>query len=461
MKVEFQSTAGIVTDWTGGTLIQGERDIRINSISTDSRDLGAESLFIPIVGERYDGHEFINHLVHDNSISAYLTMREDIRFPENPGIAGVFCKDTLAAYGSLALHYRKSLQAKVIAITGTNGKTTTKELIWSILDRKYSTLKNEKNYNNEIGVPYTLLGLKENHEWAVIELGMNHPGEIDRLSRISCPDIALITNVGEGHLEFLGSLENVAEAKAEIMNGMKSNSTIILNRDTDCYDILESKAIGMGFKIMTFGLSDISDIKPERYELFKDSIRLIYNRNEYNIPLFGIHNVYNVMAAITIAQYIGIENKIIKDALNGFKNVGMRSQIIDAGYIIINDSYNSNPLSARYAVKSLSKIFPRQRKIAILSDMKELGEKSMIYHTELGRVVAEAGIDMLLTWGEMSDNITTGAIKNGMNKNTAIHFDKKHELINFAQKNIEINNVVLIKGSRSMKMEEVVEALIH
>jgi len=461
LKVEFQATAGMISDWVGGTLVQGGRDKRIGAICTDSRDLGQDSLFVPIKGERYDGHGFIEMLVNSGSISAYLTMKKEMLFPERPEIAAILCKDTLKAYGQMASIQRKNMRAKVIAITGTNGKTTSKELIWSILEKKYSTLKNERNYNNEIGVPYTLLGLREDHEWAVIELGMNHAGEIDILSRISSPDIALITNIGEGHLEFLGSVENVAEAKLEIMNGMKRGSTIFLNRDTDCYGILEAKAGEMGFKILTFGLSENADYSPDSYELFRDSIQIIYNNNSYKIPLFGIHNAYNVMAAVAVADYLGVETEFVKAALAGFKNVDMRSQIIDAGYIIINDSYNSNPLSAKYALRSLKEIFPGQRKIAIFSDMKELGKKSDKYHTELGKHVAESGVDLLLTWGEMSENTTAAALENGMKRDTAIHFNEKKELIEFAQNNIEINNVILIKGSRSMKMEEVAEALIR
>ncbi|MBN2039897.1 MAG: UDP-N-acetylmuramoyl-tripeptide--D-alanyl-D-alanine ligase [Spirochaetes bacterium] len=461
MRVEFQTTAGLISDWTGGTLIQGERDMRIDSISTDSRDIEKGSLFVPIVGEKFDGHDFIHDLVKDSRISAYLTMRNEACYTENSGVAAIQCNDTLAAYGMLAYQHRKSMQTKIIAITGTNGKTTTKELVWSILEKKYSTLKNEKNYNNEIGVPYTLLGLKKKHEWAAIELGMNHPGEIDRLSRISRPDVALITNIGEGHLEYLGSIENVAEAKAEILNGMKNGSTIILNRDTDYYDLLEAKAAGAGLNVLTFGLSENSDVRPDAYELNSSSIKIRYNNEEYAVPLFGIHNVYNVMAAIAAAEFIGIEKGFIKEAFDNFKNVDMRSQVIDAGYTIINDSYNSNPLSARYAVQSLHKIFPGRKKIAILSDMKELGEKSEKYHAELGKLIAETGIDLLMTWGEMSENITASAVKNGMNGNIAVHFKEKDELIRFAKKSIEINNVVLIKGSRSMKMEEVVEALIR
>jgi UDP-N-acetylmuramoyl-tripeptide--D-alanyl-D-alanine ligase len=460
---EFKATLGSIAEWSSGVLLCGERDKEIRSITTDSREIGKDSLFVPIVGERFDGHKFIDGLVKSGSIAAFLTMSDDHGKLARAYHAGaILCEDTLKAYGSIASYHRSSMKAKVIGITGTNGKTTTKELLWAILNRKHMTLKNEKNYNNEVGVPYTLLGLRKEHNWAVIEMGMNHSGEIDRLSGIAKPDITLITNVGEGHLEFLCTVENVALAKCEIMNGMAPGSSVILNRDMQYFNLISKKASDMDMNIKTFGLSDNADVKPDSYKLFFDTIRFEYNNEEYVIPLYGLHNIYNALAAMTVALELGVPTNIIKDAFRDFKNIDMRSQIVTAGnYIIINDTYNSNPLSAGYALKSLNEIFPDKRRIAILSDMKELGSSSENFHRELGKQIAMHGIDMLFTWGEMAEKIALGAIESGMKKGSVLHFKTKPELIDYAKINLTDDDVILVKGSRSMKMEEVVEAIIH
>jgi UDP-N-acetylmuramoyl-tripeptide--D-alanyl-D-alanine ligase len=460
---EFTASLGSIAELAGGVLLCGDRNKEIHSITTDSRELGKDSLFVPIVGEKFDGHQFIDGLVKSGSIAAFLTMSDEHdKIARAYGTGAILCDDTLKAYGCLASYHRSSMKAKVIGITGTNGKTTTKELLWAVLNRKHKALKNEKNFNNDIGVPYTLLGLKEEHKWAVIEMGMNHKGEIDILSRMAKPDFAVITNVGEGHLEFLGTVENVAAAKSEIMNGMEPGSMIILNRDTQYYDLLREKASDMGVNIRTFGLSDDADVKPETYKLFSDSIKFGYNNDEYAVPLYGIHNLYNALAAMAAALELGVEANIIKDAFIDFKNIDMRSQIIaDKEYTVINDTYNSNPLSAGYAVKSLQEIFSGKRRIAILSDMKELGSTSKHYHTQLGKQVGLSGIEMLFTWGEMAENIALGAKESGMKNGSAVHFKIKSELINFAKNNLNKDDVILVKGSRSMKMEEVVEAIIH
>ena len=306
-----------------------------------------------------------------------------------------------------------------------------------------------------------MLGLKREHKWAVIEMGMNHIGEIDRLTRIARPDMAVITNVGEGHLEFLGSIQNVALAKSEIVNSMVEGSLIFLNRDTQCYDILYEKSSEMGLMVRSFGLSEEADIMPDDYQLFRDCIKFKYHGEEFKLPVYGKHNIYNALAVIAVAYELGIEAILIKEAFLNFKNVDMRSQVIDKGYIIIDDTYNSNPLSSRYALESLQEIFGERRKIAVLSDMKELGELSRSYHKELGKQVYEYGFDVLCTWGEMAADIADGARTAGMKDEDVRHFNSKEELIEVILNNLTKNDVLLIKGSRSMKMEEVVEALIH
>lgn len=462
MKIDYVATVGSIAESSGGVLVYGDPMIRINTITTDSRDLGEKNLFIPIVGERFDGHDFIEGLARENKITAFLTMKKEHGdISKVTDTACIHCDNTLGAYGMIASNHRKAMDATVIGITGTNGKTTTKELLWSVLSGKYKTLKNEKNYNNEIGVPYTLLGLKGDHKMAVIEMGMNHAGEVDRLSRIAEPDIALITNIGEGHLEYLGTVENVANAKAEIINGMKQGGRVFLNRDTEFYGLLTERAWEKGIHCSSFGLSGEADIHPDSYQISEKMIKVSCKGEDFEAPLYGIHNLYNMLAALAVAFELKIEPQLIRESFTKFRSVDMRSQVLYKGYIVINDAYNSNPLSSKYALQSVREIFDKKRKIAVLSDMKELGSSSDIYHRELGREVFLNGFDILCTWGDSAREIAEGARVAGMSDKAVFHFNEKGELVDFIIKNLTLKDVVLVKGSRSMKMEEVVEAIVH
>ncbi len=460
MIVDCATTVGRIADAARGRITSGDPAAAIDTITTDSREIGVKSLFIPLVGEKYDGHDFIRPLSESNSIRSYLTMRQG--FTETAlrsGIAEILCEDTLKALGSIASRHRDEINPIVIGITGTNGKTTTKELVYTILSSRWNCLKNVKNYNNEIGVPMTLLGLAAGHKMAVIEMGMNHPGELDRLSKISRPDLALITNVGEGHLEFLGTVENVASAKAEIMHGMRPGSKLLINRDMGCIDIVMERARKADLVVKSFGLSEKADISPDSYRLYRDSVSVEFRGVEIAVPLYGIHNVYNIIAAVAVAVEYGIEPAAIAGALAGFVNVDGRSQIIDRGFIVINDSYNSNPLSLQYALQSTGEIFTDRRKIAVLSDMKELGDTAQRYHTECGRAVYENKFDMLLVWGDMAKYYAEGARQAGFDNDRIRQFGTKDEMSRFLNTVADENDVILIKGSRSMKMEDVVRSL--
>ena len=462
MKVGYRSTIGEMTDACGGTLVHGNPERAVGTITTDSRDLGEDNLFIPIIGEKFDGHDYIAPLLSERRLSGYLTMRRELeRLAVEFGSSAILCDDTLEAFGRMASWHRDRVDPIVIGITGTNGKTTTKELIAAVLAQQYGCLKNQKNFNNEVGVPYTLLGLGEDHRMAVLELGMNHFGELERLSRISRPDVALITSIGEGHLEFLGSVENVALAKSEIMNGMKGGSLLLLNRDTQCFDILQNRAADMGLRVKTFGLGGDADIYPDEYRLDRNHLDIIFAGEHYRLPLYGVHNVYNGIAALAVGLEFGVSGDRMREAFAGFRNVDMRSQIFEGDFIVIDDTYNSNPLSSRYALLSAARVFPKNRKIAVLSDMKELGEFSELYHRELGREVFRYGFDLLFTWGEMSEHIAHGAEHAGMDKKNVFYFKEKDDLVDALKRSIINDDLVLIKGSRSMKMEEVVDGIIH
>jgi UDP-N-acetylmuramoyl-tripeptide--D-alanyl-D-alanine ligase len=382
------------------------------------------------------------------------------KFASDSKTALISCNDTLSALGKLGKFHRDRFKPVTVGVTGTNGKTTTKELIYLALSSKYKTLKNIKNYNNEIGVPFTLFKLNENYEAAVIEMGMNHKGEIERLSLMSSPDIGVIVNIGAGHLEFLGSIENVALAKSEIVKGMKPGSTLIVNRDTECFHIIEEIAKEHNIKLFTFGLGREADLYPESYRLSPIKTEVIYNGKSISFPLYGKHNVYNILATLSVAKILDIDITDVSDAILNFKNVGSRSEIIDRGFTVIDDTYNSNPLSSQFALESICDVFPEKRKIVVLADMKELGESSSACHVKVGEIAGAKKFDLLIFYGEMAKYYEKGALSAGADSGAVKIFDSKDDIVVFLKGCLKENDIVLIKGSRSMKMEDVVSKLI-
>ena len=461
MRVNRELTVGEIARMSGGKLLCGDPSFAVGSITTDSRDLDTRSFFVPLKGERFDGHDFIPGLLEEGRLSAFLTARPELEIrAREAGAAAVHCSDTLSSYGLMARHHRTSMGAKVIGITGTSGKTTVKELLCAMLRAEHPCHKNEKNFNNEIGVPHALLGIEKTHRFAVIEMGMNHTGEIERLSKMAAPDLAVITSVGEGHLEFLGTVENVARAKAEIMTGMTRGSGVLINADSSSLDIILDIAGELGMEVSLYSLRGEAEISPDSYSMDLGGLVLSYRGEEYRAPLYGTHNASNLLAALAAALELGIAPASIRRALGDLGHMSMRSEIIDRGFVIINDTYNSNPLSAESALESAAAAAGGRGKIAVLSDMKELGEKAALYHRELGKKVAAAGFDALYTWGELAEEISTGAREAGMTESVE-HFSEKEALIAALKKRLTGDDIVLVKGSRSMKMEEVVNALVH
>lgn len=461
MKAAINTTVSDITAVCGGLLVFGDGNALISSITSDSRDVQPGSLFVPLAGERFDGHDFIADLITAGSISAFLTEKDGFEpSVAEKNIAVIRCDNALAALGKIAEAHRTKSNLPVIAITGTNGKTTTKEILHAALSLHFKTHKNEKNYNNEIGVPFAVLGINEEHEAAVFELGMNHAGEIHRLSSIVKPDIALITNVGEGHLEYLGDVENVARAKMEIIDGMRRGALLLLNRDSKCFEFMQETALAAGMKVKTFGLEGNADFYPEYYRMGADFVEVHFADTTVTAPLYGIHNVYNLTAAALVLNELGLSHELLKSAMIDFSLLDGRSQIIDKGYVIINDTYNSNPLSSESAIRSIEEIFPQRRKIAALSDMNELGDSAPECHRRIGALAVQK-FDILCVWGKMTWEYLRGALGNSEAACKVMAFESKEEMAAYIKGVLTENDVVLVKGSRSMKMEEVTEFLIN
>jgi len=459
VKVEYKNSAKKIAEICNGKIISGSDDKIVSFITTNSRKSDKNGLFVALEGEKFDGHDYITQLSVDDKVSVVLIMNENFAKNYPSDVTVILCSNTLQALAKIATAYRSLFSPTVVGITGTNGKTTTKEIISHILSAKNNILKSEKNYNNEIGLPFTILNLKESHEVAVIEMGMNHSGEIKRLTNIAKPDIAVITNTGEGHLEFLGSVENVAKAKSEIFDGMKKGSFVVLNRDSVNFNIMHETALMKELQVKTFGFSDNADFYPESYKLGADFVSIVYQKETIVLPMYGIHNISNLLASIAVSTLMGFSAKEIESQMKDFKNISGRSEIIDCGYLVVNDTYNSNPLSVKAALESISATFKDRRKIAILSDMKELGVDEKKFHIKAGEQVFENGFESLFLYGDFCNEYKKGAVESGMDLTKIFIFEDKNKMINFLKNYIKKNDIMLVKGSRSMKMEEIVNKI--
>ena len=425
---------------------------QINSVCIDSRKVERGCLFVAIKGENFDGHDFIESAVKDGANA--IISHKDIEC-EVPVIK---VEDTSKALLALASYYRSRFDIPVIALTGSVGKTTTKEMISEVLSTKYKTLKTQGNLNNEIGLPMTLFGLDRSFSAAVIEMGMNHSGEISRLAKATRPTMGVITNIGVSHIENLGSRDNILEAKLEMLDGLKWGSTLILNGDNDLLSQVKNET----YNIIFFGIdSDKCKVRASNIEQLDNSTKftVIYDgqETEVEIPTLGIHNVYNALSAITVGIMHEIDLNVIAKALKNYTPAGMRQRVKRvAGITFVEDCYNSSPDSVKAALSTLHDM-GNGRKIAVLGDMLELGEISQQAHSESGIQAAKNDIDILYTFGEMSKNSVESAKENGIE--TAKSFDNKKELAKALLELLKRDDTILFKASRGMALEEVIEEL--
>lgn len=429
--------------------------LEITGISTDSRQIKKGELFVALSGEHFDGADFVNDAIKKGAAAAIV--KRDFKEREDLGLIKV--KDTRQALCNIAKAHRIKFDIPVIGITGSTGKTTTKDIIAHILNKRFKVLKTEGNYNNQVGLAKTLFRLND-HDIAVIEIGTNSCGEIRRNSLVLKPTMALITNIGLSHLEGLKDKEGVFNEKIAIVESLEKGATWVKNADDEMLTDMNYKKI----RVVSYGIeNDNADFKASY-------IRQTDGGMEFKLEglgalirtgLFGMHNVYNVLAAIAACSLF-VDTQFIKDAISDFKGVRMRSEILNAdGFTIINDCYNSNPLSLRYALECLKGYPASGRRVAVVADMLELGRDSQRLHYESGKFLAEAkAIDFLITYGERSLDITRGAIDYGMDKKRIHSFKEKDRIAPFLRTIIQDGDVVLIKGSRKMKMEEIADCFI-
>lgn len=439
---------------TGGTYVGPKGDMSFMSVSTDTRDIGRGSLFVALKGITFDGHDFLAQALEKGAVG--LVVEKGRSFE---GATCIEVENTLTAYQQLANFHRRRFAIPVVGITGSSGKTTTKEMVAAVLETTYKVLKTEKNYNNEIGLPKTLLNLTEEHEVCVLEMGMRGLGQIDELARIAEPTVGVVTNVGTSHIELLGSQEAIGRAKAELIQALPKDGVAVLNEDDPFVKKMESCSHA---KIMTYGIENRSTVRGTQLKYKRDGIKFTCfcfdEVFDIFLPMIGVHNVYDALAAIAVGRALGVStsSKFVK-AFSQFTGIPMRQEIVSFEDItVLNDAYNANPQSMEESIKALGQL-EGKRKVAFIGDMLELGESSLEEHRRIGRLLGEEGYHMVLTFGDESKKLGIAAREAGV---PFVFHGKSHaELVNRYLETLEKGDVVLLKGSRGLRMERVVEDL--
>lgn len=460
-----------ILDTTGGRLLQGSTEAAVHGAAIDSREVTAENVFFPMKGMRADGHDFLGSVLQRGCRT--MVISDAAKVPGEEVLQGLDLKkddinvilvdDTLKALQQLAKYYIAQLPLKKkIAVTGSVGKTSTRDMLYYVASVKYKTGRNKKNYNNEFGLPLTILDFDEDLEVAVLEMGMDSFGEIDLLADMVRPDMAVITNVGISHIENLGSREGIRKAKMEVTNYFSEDAVLIVNQ---ACDLLQKDMVSGDYQVVTVGNDGKSDFIVSNVCDFGDKgIKYTLDRNhkqyEVNLNVPGGHNALNATLAVAAGEILGIS---AEDAIRGLENAELTAKRLNVrgknGIKVIDDTYNAAPESMRSAINTL-KATKGLRRVAILSDMKELGPESRNFHREIGAYVAEQKIDFLITVGDDARYIGEGAAE-GLGADSVHHYETKAEFLKDMDRYIQPGDVVLVKGSRSMEMEEIVKKIFE
>lgn len=448
-------TCGEIAQAACGEIVCGSSDVQINYITTDSREAGSGMLFVPIAGERFDGHDFIKN-AFEQGASAVIT-HKDIAPEEGKVIIRV--EDTFKAFGDIAAYHKAKYKIPTVAVTGSVGKTTTKDMISGVMETTYKTLKTQGNFNNEIGVPITVLSQEKDHEAAVIEMGMSAFGEIERLASIVRPDIAVITNIGMSHIENLGSREGIFKAKMEVTKLFDEKNVLIVNGDDDYLSTLENDT----YRIVFYGINnDKNSVYAEDIQNFGvKGIRFTAcvdgEKYQIEVNVAGEHNIYNALAAICVGRELKIPMEKIIEGIRGFKLTKMRMSVSEInGMTVINDCYNASPDSVNAALRVLKSMKSRRR-VAVLGDILEMGDYAKDAHYDLGKSVVDCGADMLIAVGSNAKYMAQGAKDSKMQN--VIWFENTDEANEHVSGILEKGDAVLIKASRGMHFENILKTI--
>ncbi|MED5072894.1 UDP-N-acetylmuramoyl-tripeptide--D-alanyl-D-alanine ligase [Anoxybacillus geothermalis] len=451
----MKRTVRQIAEMSGGRCVKSEWEtIAVSGVSTDTRAIQAGNLYVPLIGAKFNGHAFVNEAVQKGA-AAVLWAEAEGTPPE--GVPAIIVDDTLSALQRLAARYRQQLGLKVVGVTGSNGKTTTKDMIAALLAANYRVQKTEGNLNNHIGVPLTLLSLEEDTEIAVVEMGMSGFGEIERLTSIAKPDAAVITNIGESHLQELGSREGIAKAKLEILEGVHRDGLFVYHGDEP---LLAERVphLSLPRHVVTFGAGAENDYYPTDVRIEAGGTSFAINAlpgRTLFMPVLGKHHVYNALAAIAVARFFGVGWDSIDAALSRLRVTRMRTEVVKTkhGFTVINDAYNASPTSTRAALTLLGELDGYRNKIAVLGDMLELGEKEAEFHKEIGAMLRPEMADYVFTYGPLARHIAEAAAPFFADGRVRA-FDDKAALAEAVRSIASPDDIVLLKASRGMRLEE-------
>lgn len=471
-----------IIEATGAKLLCGNENSFIEGATTNSRQIKKNDLFVPIIGERVDGHKFIVQALNDGASVSFTSQYNDdileqMKADNLSDKTLLKVEDTLCALQAVAAYSRSRFSLPLVGITGSVGKTTTKEMVATALSSKFNTLKTEGNLNSQIGLSLMMLRFEENHEAAVIEMGVSENGEMTRLVNIAKPQYAIITNIGMSHISQFKKKENTRREKLNIINNFDENSVLFINANDELlYDIAlykegkkdidlsdDTRKALSRCNVVTFGTTKecdyratdiISDELSTEFVMVHSSMRV---KVKLSVP--GMHNVINALAALSVSHVLGLDMLAVSEKLFKYHPIAMRGTIIDNGkYKIIDDTYNASPDSIKSGIDVLTGMKEAKRTYAVLADVLELGEESFNCHYDIGEYVAKSTVDELVTVGNESKAVAKAVIESGVNK-VINSFDSNEQAIDYLKKNVLDGSVLLIKGSRGMHMDEVVKEL--
>ena len=444
----------------------GEASQKFHGVSINTRTLKPGELFFCIRGEQFDGHDFLNGAAEKKAAGVVVSDRTKLKesLVQQAGLFAVAVPDTIHALQELAAHHRKQFSGPVIGVTGTNGKSTTKEMIASVMKMRYSTLKTEGNLNNHIGLPLTLLALKPSHEAAVVEMGMSAAGEIKRLAEIAQPQIGVMTNISQAHMLQLKTLKDIQAAKGELFQSLSAEHTAIVNADDPLvYELAEN----LRAEVITFGINNPADVRatdihPNGSSGYDFTLNVMDKAIAVHLPFIGRFNIYNALAAAAVGYALDISPTQIKTGLGVKHKLSQRGEAVRYGDIdVLNDTYNANPQSMREAMQILKEYATKGRKFLVIGDMLELGDGEQSAHQQLGKEIAGYGFDFLVTVGELAELAGTAAVQSGMAKYQVRSFDNHQAAANFLKTATQPGDCLLFKGSRGSHMETVLEGLMQ
>ena len=445
-----------ILDATGGTLAQGQAAAPLAGVSTDSRSIRGGEAFVAIRGDQFDGHRFAA-AASKAGAGAVVVSRWPLGEPVDA--AAVVVADTTRAYGDIASWWAGQMPAKIVTITGSNGKTTVKEMVAHLLEVLGPTLRSEGNHNNHMGVPETLLRLEPHHRFAVVEMGTNHPGELEQIARLAAADAAVITNIGPSHLEAFGTERGVAREKMHLLDSLSANGLALLHADDPWSQWIALRHRG---RKATFGLSSEATWRASDVRLADDGIvfEIAVCGTRFQVPVHGEHQVANCIAAVAAAAEMGLDSHAAAEQFRSFVPPKWRMAVRETGGVVfVVDCYNANPASTSAALHELARRQVARRRVAVLGDMLELGAMAPQAHADMGRLAAEVGVDLVCAVGEHSRGLARAARDAGMGDEDVLWTDDRATAAAWVRKRLGVGDAVLVKASRGVRLEDVAEAL--